>query len=104
MNPQQKLLRMLRLLLYLQEKPRYIADCAANFEIHKRSIYRYLITFQEAGFDVQKVEDATNAPMYFIGKKSAGQELPSPTQEEKDILVRIQEMEAVLKKIAEELK
>lgn len=63
---QPKIERVLRLMKYLTANTSYtIAELAYKLDTSQRSIYRYLDTFKEAGFVVQKQGD-----FYRLGKES----------------------------------
>ncbi len=64
---QPKLERMLRLMKLMTTNVNYtINDLAERLDTSYRSIYRYIETFKDAGFVVQKLEDG----VYKLGKES----------------------------------
>lgn len=64
---QARIERQLRLLLLLTENVRYtICDLANMLRLHKRTIYRYINCFREAGFVVKHT-----GTVYSLGKDSA---------------------------------
>ena len=55
---QPKISRILRLIVLLSGNRIYTVDeLAAELETSQRTIYRYIDTFKEAGFAVEKVDD-----------------------------------------------
>lgn len=67
MNDQQKLRRMLEMMLYLSSGiRRQLSEIAQRFEISERTAFRYIQSFREAGFIIPKPRDG----YYFIDKDS----------------------------------
>ena len=67
MNEQNKLHRLLELLLFLSLGIRYrIEEIAERFEITPRTTYRYIDTFRNAGFVIPRPKDG----YYYIDKNS----------------------------------
>lgn len=67
MNDQQKLGRMLEMMLYLSSGiRRQLSEIAQRFEISERTAFRYIQSFREAGFIIPKPRDG----YYFIDKDS----------------------------------
>lgn len=67
MNDQQKLRRMLEMMLYLSSGiRRQLAEIAQRFEISERTAFRYIQSFREAGFIIPKPKDG----YYYIDKDS----------------------------------
>ena len=55
---QPKIQRMLRLMALLSSQVEYTVDeLAERLDMSQRTIYRYIDTFREAGFSVEKVRD-----------------------------------------------
>ena len=64
---QPKIGRVLRLMKLMTGNVNYsVEDLSKNLSISSRSIYRYIDTFKEAGFVVQKIDDG----VYKLGKES----------------------------------
>lgn len=67
MNEQNKLRRLLEMLLFLSSGIRYsLEEIAERFEITPRTAYRYIDTFRNAGFVIPRPKDG----YYYIDKNS----------------------------------
>lgn len=67
MNEQQKLRRMLEMMIFLSSGiRRRIPELARRFEISERTAFRYIQSFREAGFIIPKAKDG----YYYIDKNS----------------------------------
>ncbi|MGV8138532.1 MAG: helix-turn-helix transcriptional regulator [Mangrovibacterium sp.] len=67
MNEQQKMQRMLELMLYLSSGiRRSLFEIARRFDISERTAFRYIQTFRDAGFIIPKPKDS----FYYIDKNS----------------------------------
>ncbi len=67
MNEQQKLRRMLEIIIYLSSGiRRNLSEISRRFDISDRTAFRYIQTFREAGFIIPKAK----AGLYYIDKDS----------------------------------
>jgi predicted DNA-binding transcriptional regulator YafY len=67
MNDQQKMQRLLELMIYLSSGIRHsLSEIARRFDISERTAFRYIQTFRDAGFIIPKPKDG----FYYIDKDS----------------------------------
>jgi predicted DNA-binding transcriptional regulator YafY len=51
---QHRIMRVIKLIEFLKEKPRYIHTMARYLQISERSVYRYLKMYDKLGHQVEK--------------------------------------------------
>lgn len=56
MSNQRTLIRCMRLIDFLQEKPRQVYSIVDFLEVSERTVYRYFKAFEEIGYTVVKDE------------------------------------------------
>ncbi|MGV8138528.1 MAG: helix-turn-helix domain-containing protein [Mangrovibacterium sp.] len=67
MNDQQKMQRLLELMIYLSIGIRHsLSEIASRFDISERTAFRYIQTFRDAGFIIPKPRNG----FYYIDKDS----------------------------------
>lgn len=51
---QHRIMRVIKLIEFLKEKPRYIHTMSRYLQIGERSVYRYLKMYEQLGYQVEK--------------------------------------------------
>ncbi|RCR70540.1 helix-turn-helix transcriptional regulator [Larkinella punicea] len=83
MAPQQKMLRVFKLIRLLKQRPGKTVDQLAQFlEKDKRSVYRYLELLQEVGYEVDSLG---SPPRYYLFENETRQQPPF-TEEEAQVV------------------
>jgi predicted transcriptional regulator len=59
---QHRIMRVIKLIDFLKEKPRYVHTMSRYLQIGERSVYRYLKMYEQLGYQVEKNENKK----YFI--------------------------------------
>ena len=51
---QHRIMRVIKLIDFLKEKPRYVHTMSRYLQIGERSVYRYLKMYEQLGYQVEK--------------------------------------------------
>ena len=51
---QHRVMRVIKLIDFLKEKPRYVHTMSRYLQIGERSVYRYLKMYEQLGYQVEK--------------------------------------------------